>query len=54
MRRIIAIVAGLYFLLVFFQGFVLVDLFLRRVGIPALFAIAAALACIGAGFLVRR
>src|ERR1700736_571483 len=54
MRRIIAIVAGAYFLLVLFQGFVLVDLFLRRVGIPILFAAAAALACIGVGFLVRR
>src|SRR5438874_2354022 len=54
MRRIIAIVAGIYFLLVLFNGFVLVELFLRRVGIPILFAIAAALACIGTGFLVRH
>src|SRR6266550_3817935 len=54
MRRIIAILAGVYFLLVLFNGFVLVELFLRRVGIPILFAIAAALACIGAGFLIRK
>ena len=54
MRRIIAIVAGLYFLLVLFNGFVLVELFLRRVGIPILFAIAAGLACIGAGYLIRH
>src|SRR5437762_373042 len=54
MRRIIAIVAGIYFLLVLFNGFVLVELFLRRVGISILFAIAAALACIGTGFLIRK
>src|SRR5260370_10061808 len=53
MRRIIAIVGGLYFLLVLFNGFVLVELFLRRGGIPILFAIAAGLACIGAGYLIR-
>ena len=50
---VIAIVAGVYFLLVLFHGFVLVELFLRRVGIPILFAVAAGLACVGAGFLAR-
>ncbi|MDQ6801100.1 MAG: hypothetical protein M3041_09715 [Acidobacteriota bacterium] len=54
MRRAVAIVAGLYFLLVLFNGFVLVELFLRRVGTPILFAVATALACVGAGFLTRR
>src|SRR5438309_1037219 len=54
MRRVIAIVIALYLLLVLFNGFVLVELFLRRIGIPILFAAAASLACIGAGFLARR
>jgi hypothetical protein len=54
MRRIIAIVVAIYFLLVFFNRFVLVELFLSRVGVPVLLAVAASLACIGTGFLVRR
>ena len=54
MRRAIAIVVAIYLLLVFFDGFVLVELFFRRVGVPILFALAGALACVGAGFLVRR
>jgi hypothetical protein len=54
MRRIAAIVIAVYLLLVFFSRFVLVELFLTRIGIPLLFAIAAGLACIGAGYLARR
>ncbi|HYS54552.1 MAG TPA: hypothetical protein VER58_12410 [Thermoanaerobaculia bacterium] len=54
MRRVIAIVIAAYLVLVLFNGFVLVELFLRRVGIPILFAVAASLACIGSGFLARR
>src|SRR5258708_31536128 len=54
MRRIVAIAVALYLLLVLFDRFVLVELLLSRVGSPILFAVAAALACIGTGFLVRR
>ena len=54
MRRVIAIAVAFYLLLVLFNGFVLVELFLRRVGIPILFAVAASLACVGTGFLARR
>lgn len=54
MRRVIAVAIAVYLLLVFFERFVLVELLLRRVGIPFLFAVAAALACVGAGFLARR
>ncbi|PYQ52335.1 MAG: hypothetical protein DMF59_04940 [Acidobacteria bacterium] len=54
MRRVIAIVIAVYLLLVLFNGFVLVELFVQRVGIPVLFAVAASLACIGSGFLARR
>ncbi|HLJ75135.1 MAG TPA: hypothetical protein VKU62_11155, partial [Thermoanaerobaculia bacterium] len=54
MRRAIAIIVALYLLLVFFDGFVLIELLARRIGIPILLAIAEALACIGAGFLARR
>ena len=53
-RRVLAIAIGIYLLLVLIDRFVLVELFARRVGIPILFAIAGALACIGAGFLARR
>lgn len=54
MRRAIAIIVALYLLLVFFDGFVLIELLARRIGIPFLLAIAEAMACIGAGFLARR
>ncbi len=53
-RRIAAIVIAAYLLLILLGRFVLVELLLERVGIPLLFAVAAALACIGAGFIVRR
>jgi len=53
-RRIIAILVALYVLLVLLDRFVLVQLFIERTGIPILFAIAGALACIGTGFLARR
>jgi hypothetical protein len=54
MRRAIAIVVALFLLLILFDRFVLVELVVRRIGIPLLFAVAGALASIGAGFLVRR
>lgn len=54
MRRAIAIVVALFLLLILFDRFVLVELTVRRIGITLLFAVAGALASIGAGFLVRR
>src|SRR6266550_4290972 len=53
-RRIIAIIVAAYLLLVLIDRFVLVELFVRRVGIPILLALAVSLACIGTGFLARR
>jgi hypothetical protein len=53
-RRVVAILVAVYLLLILFHRFVLVEILFRRVGIPILFAIAAALACIGTGFLARR
>jgi hypothetical protein len=53
-RRIIAIIVAAYLLLVLIDRFVLVELFIRRVGIPIFFALAVSLACIGTGFLARR
>ena len=54
MRRIISIAIALYLLLVLIDRFLLIELLFRRVAIPFVFAIAAALACIGAGYLARR
>ncbi|HEY8133740.1 MAG TPA: hypothetical protein VII12_17810 [Thermoanaerobaculia bacterium] len=54
MRRIIAIAIAVYLLLVLIDRFLLIELLFRRVAIPFAFAIAAALACIGAGYLARR
>ena len=54
MRRITTLILAAYLLLVLFDRFVLVELLVRRVGIAILFAIAAALACVGTGFLARR
>jgi hypothetical protein len=54
LRRIVAVIVALYLLLVLIDRFVLVELFMRRVGVPILFAAAVALACIGTGYLVRR
>jgi Na+/melibiose symporter-like transporter len=54
MRRVVAIIVALFLLLILFDRFVLIELLVRRIGIPLLFAIAGALACIGTGFVVRR
>jgi len=54
LRRIVAVFVAIYLLLVLIDRFVLVELFVRRVGIPILFAAVVALACIGTGYLVRR
>jgi hypothetical protein len=54
MRRAVAIIVALFLLLILFDRFVLIELLVRRIGIPLLFAIAGALACVGAGFVVRR
>ena len=53
MRRIIAIAIAVYLLLVLIDRFVLMELLFQRLAIPFVFAIAAGLACIGAGFLAR-
>ena len=53
-RRIIAAVIACYLLLVFLDRFVLVELLVRRIGVPFLLACLVALACVGAGFLARR
>jgi hypothetical protein len=52
-RRIVAIVVALYFLLVLFDRFVLVELLARRVGLPLFLAIVESAALIGTGFAVR-
>ena len=54
MRRAVVIVIAAYLLLVLIDRFVLVELLFERIGIPLLFAAAAALACIGAGMLAMR
>jgi len=54
MRRIIAIAIAVYLLLVLIDRFLLIELLFRRVAIPSVFAVAAGLACIGAGFLACR
>ncbi len=53
-RSVVAIAIAVYLLLVFLDRFLLVELLFERVGIAFLFAIAAALACIGAGFIALR
>ena len=53
-RRIIVLAVAAYLVLVFIDQFVLVELFLRRAALPLLSAAATAVACIGAGYLVRR
>lgn len=53
-RTVVAIIVGVYLLLVLFDRFVLVELLFERVGIAFLFAIAAALAAIGAGWIATR
>src|SRR5437867_10830713 len=54
MRRIISIAIAVYLLLVLIDRFLLIELLFQRVAIPFVFAIAATLACIGAGYLARR
>ena len=54
MRRIFAILIAIYLLLVLIDRFVLIELLFQRIAIPILFATAAALACVGSGFLARR
>jgi hypothetical protein len=54
MRRVVPIIVALFLLLILFDRFVLVELLVRRIAIPLLFAIAGALACVGSGFVVRR
>ena len=53
-RSVLAILLGLFALLTLLDRFVLVELLLRRTGIPLLLAAAMALAMAGIGALVRR
>ncbi|HXH93990.1 MAG TPA: hypothetical protein VNN25_20590, partial [Thermoanaerobaculia bacterium] len=53
LQRIIAAVIALYLLLVLLDGFVLVELLVRRTGLAVLLALAAALAIVGCGFALR-
>lgn len=53
-RRVIAFAVAAYLLIVFADRFVLIELLVRRVGLPFLLACAEGLACIGAGWLIRR
>ncbi|MEA2238477.1 MAG: hypothetical protein QOC81_3201 [Thermoanaerobaculia bacterium] len=53
LQRILAAVVALYLLLVLLDRYVLVELFVRRVGLPVLLALFESLAIIGAGFAVR-
>jgi hypothetical protein len=53
-RRVIPFAVAAYLLIVFAERFVLVELLVRRVGVPLLLAAAVALACIGAGYLARN
>lgn len=52
-RRVAAIAVSVYLLLVLLDRFVLVELLVQRIAVPFLLAVAAALACIGTGFIVR-
>jgi hypothetical protein len=53
LQRILAIVVGLYLLLVLIDRFILVELLVRRIGVPVLLALFEAFAIIGVGFAVR-
>ncbi|HEX9460387.1 MAG TPA: hypothetical protein VGA84_14635, partial [Thermoanaerobaculia bacterium] len=53
LQRILAIVVGLYLLLVLIDRFILVELLVRRIGVPVLLALFEAFAIVGAGFAVR-
>jgi len=53
LQRILAIVIALYLLLVLLDRFILVEVLVRRIGVPVLLALFEAFAIIGAGFAVR-
>lgn len=53
-RRAVPLIIAAYLTLVFIDRFVLLELLVRRIGLALLLAVAAAAACIGAGFLARR
>jgi len=53
LQRILSIIIALYLLLVLLDRFVLVELLVRRVGVPFLLTLAEALAIIGVGFAIR-
>lgn len=53
-RYVLATLLALFALLTLFDRFVLVELLLRRTGVPLLAAFAVALACVGVGALARR
>src|SRR5947209_4391339 len=52
-QRIVSIVIALYLLLVLIDGFVLVELLVRRIGLSVLLALFEAFAILGIGFAVR-
>jgi hypothetical protein len=54
MRRLLAILLALFALLTLLDRFVLVELFVRRAGVPLLVALVEALAIAGTGALLRR
>src|SRR5688500_270370 len=53
-RPILATLLALFALLTLLDRFVLVELFLRRAGLPLLLAVVEALAIVGTGALLRR
>lgn len=53
-RHILAIAAGIYLLLVFFDRFVLVELLVRRLFVPSLLVVAEGLGIVAVGFVARR
>ncbi len=53
LQRIVAIIVALYLLLVLLDGFVLVELLVRRIGVSVLLALLEAFAIAGTGFAVR-
>jgi hypothetical protein len=53
LQRILAVVITLYLLLVLVDRFILVEVLVRRIGVPVLLALFEAFAIIGAGFAVR-
>ena len=53
-RLVLAVLVTLFAVLTLLDRFVLIELLVRRCGIPLLFATVEALACIGVGVLARR